>query len=299
MSYGSQRTKTMTITKPSTSEGAALDRQRQQCKVAVVTGASRGVGLDIARKLIAKGYRVIANSRQLTSSTLPENDSTHLVSGDIGKPNVAEQAVDAAIRKFGRIDLLVNNAGVFIAKPFTEYTVEDFRSVIETNLASFFHVSQSAVAQMRVQKTGHMVNITASMANQPFAGLPAALCSLSKGGLESVTRALAVEYAGDGIRFNAIAPGVVNTPMHSPAAHDFLRRLSPLGRMAEAEEVTEVVLYLESAHFINGEVVHLDGGRMPVDGSPPSKSEEETGDCNSSKRDGRCSQASTEIHRRN
>jgi NAD(P)-dependent dehydrogenase (short-subunit alcohol dehydrogenase family) len=223
MSYGSQRKKTMTITKPSTSEGPALDPQRQQCKVTVVTGASRGVGLDIARKLIAKGYRVIANSRQITSSTLPENDYTHLVSGDIGKPNVAEQAVDAAIRKFGRIDLLVNNARVFIAKP---YTVEDFRSVIETNLAGVFHVSQSAVAQMRAQKTGHVVNITASMANQPFAGLPAALCSLSKGGLESVTRALAIEYAGDGIRFNAIAPGVVNTPMHSPAAHDFLRRLT-------------------------------------------------------------------------
>jgi NAD(P)-dependent dehydrogenase (short-subunit alcohol dehydrogenase family) len=129
---------------------------------------------------------------------------------------------------------------------------------------------------MRAQKTGHVVNITASMTNRPFAGLPAALCSLRKGGLERVTRALAIEYAGDGIRFNAIAPGVVNTPMHSPAAHDFLRPLSPLGRMAKAEEVTEVVLYFESAHFINGEVVHLDGGRMPVDGSPPSKSEEET-----------------------
>ena len=248
----------MTITKSSTSEGTAPDPQ--ECKVAVVTGASRGIGLDLAKKLIAKGYRVIANSRHITSSTLPESDYMELVSGDIGKPNVAEQVVDAAIRKFGRIDLLVNNAGVFIAKPFTEYTVEDFRSVIETNLAGFFFVSQSAVAQMRAQKSGHVVNITASLANQPVAGLPAALCSLSKGGVESVTRALAIEYAVDGIRFNAIAPGVVNTPMHSPAAHDFLRRLSPLGRMAEAEEVTEVVLYLESAHFINGEVVHLDGG---------------------------------------
>ena len=173
---------------------------------------------------------------------------------------MAEQAVGAAIRKFGRIDLLVNNAGIFIPKPFTEYTVEDFRSVIETNLAGFFHVSQSAVAQMRAQKSGHVVNITASIANKPVAGLPAALCSLSKGGLESVTRALAIEYAGDGIRFNAIAPGVVNTSMHAAASYDSLRRLSPLGRMAVAREVTELVLYLESAHFINGEVVHLDGG---------------------------------------
>ena len=250
----------MTITKSSASEGAALDLRGQQCKVAVVTGASRGIGLDLAKKLIAKGYRVIANSRHITSGTLPENDYMQLVSGDIGKPSVAEQAVDAAIRKFGRIDLLVNNAGVLIPKPFTEYTVEDFRSVIETNLAGFFHASQFAVTRMRAQKSGHVVNITASIANQPVAGLPAALCSLSKGGLESVTRALAIEYAGDGIRFNAIAPGVVNTPMHSAAAHDSLRRLSPLGRMAEAEEVTEMVLYLESAHFINGEVVHLDGG---------------------------------------
>lgn len=251
---------TMMITKSSTSEGAALDPQGHQYKVAVVTGASRGIGLDLAKKLIAKGYRVIANSRHITSSILPENDYVQLASGDIGKPNVAQQAVDTAIRKFGRIDLLVNNAGVFIPKPFTEYTVEDFRSVIETNLAGFFHVSQFAVAQMRAQKSGHVINITASIANQPVAGLPTALCSLTKGGLESVTRALAIEYAGDGIRFNAIAPGVVNTPMHSPSAHDFLRGLSPLGRMGEAEEVTELVLYLESAQFINGEVVHLDGG---------------------------------------
>ena len=156
----------MTITKSSTPEGAALDPQGQQCKVAMVTGASRGIGLNLAKKLIANGYQVIANSRHITSSTLPENDFVQPVSGDIGKPNVAEQAVDAAIRNFGRIDLSVNNAGVFIPKPFTEYTVEDFRSVIETNLAGFFHVRQSAV-QMRAQKSGHVVNITASIANQP------------------------------------------------------------------------------------------------------------------------------------
>src|SRR5262249_41710360 len=157
-------------------------------------------------------------------------DYLQLVRGDIGNPNVAEQAVDTALRKFGRIDLLVNNAGVFIPKPFTEYTVEDFRSVIETNLAGFYHVSQSAVAQMRAQQSGHVVRLPAPSATQPVAGLPAALCSLTKGGLESVTRALAIEYAGDGIRFNAIAPGAVNTPMHSPSAHYFLRGLSPLGR---------------------------------------------------------------------
>jgi NAD(P)-dependent dehydrogenase (short-subunit alcohol dehydrogenase family) len=160
----------------------------------------------------------------------------------------------------GRVDLLVNNAGVFIPKPFTDYTSDDFRRMNETNLAGFFYVSQLAVAQMRLQKSGHVVNITASIANQPIAGLPASLANLTKGGLESVVRALAIEFAGEGIRFNAIAPGAVNTPMHSAEMHQFLGQLSPMKRMAEVDEAADLLFFLESAHFVNGEIVHLDGG---------------------------------------
>jgi len=244
---------------PSLSAGSTHNPASNLSKVAIVTGASRGIGLALAKKLIANGYRVIANSRNITS-TLQNTEALRLVDGDIGHKETAERVVDTAIQTFDRIDLVVNNAGVFVPRPFTDYTSDDFRIVTETNLAGFFYISQLAVAQMRRQKSGHVVNITASIANQPVAGLPAALASLTKGGLESVVRALAIEFAGEGIRFNAIAPGVVNTPMHSVDAHDFLKQLSPLTRLAEVAEVADLVLCLESAHFINGEVVHLDGG---------------------------------------
>jgi NAD(P)-dependent dehydrogenase (short-subunit alcohol dehydrogenase family) len=231
-----------------------------ESRVAVVTGASSGIGLALAKKLIANRYRVVANSRNIIAAgTLRRAHDLMLVDGDIRNPKTAERVVDAALQRFGRLDLLINNAGVFIPKPFTGYTPDDFRTVTETNLAGFFYVSQPAVAQMRVQKSGHVVNITASIANQPVAGLPATLASLTKGGLESVVRALAIEFAGEGIRFNAIAPGAVNTPMHSVESHDFLKQLSPQRRLAEVDEVADLVMYLESAPFINGEVVHLDG----------------------------------------
>jgi NAD(P)-dependent dehydrogenase (short-subunit alcohol dehydrogenase family) len=229
--------------------------------VAIVTGASSGIGLELAKKLLATGYRVVANSRNITSAgSLTGTDDLKLVDGDIGTPKSAEQVVGTAIQEFGRVDLLVNNAGIFIPKPFTDYTSDDFRRVSDTNLSGFFYVSQLAVAQMRLQNSGHVVNITASVASQPFAILPASLASLTKGGLESVIRALAIEFAAEGIRFNAIAPGVVNTPMHSAETHDFLKRLSPMNRLAEVEEVTDLLLFLESAHFVSGEVIHLDGG---------------------------------------
>jgi NAD(P)-dependent dehydrogenase (short-subunit alcohol dehydrogenase family) len=229
--------------------------------VAIVTGASSGIGLELAKKLLATGYRVVANSRNITSAgSLTGTDDLKLVDGDIGTPKSAEQVVGTAIQEFGRVDLLVNNAGIFIPKPFTDYTSDDFRRASDTNLSGFFYVSQLAVAQMRLQNSGHVVNITASVASQPFAILPASLASLTKGGLESVIRALAIEFAAEGIRFNAIAPGVVNTPMHSAETHDFLKRLSPMNRLAEVEEVTDLLLFLESAHFVSGEVIHLDGG---------------------------------------
>jgi NAD(P)-dependent dehydrogenase (short-subunit alcohol dehydrogenase family) len=176
------------------------------------------------------------------------------------KPETAQRVVAAAMRDFGHIDLLVNNAGVFIPKPFTEYLVEDFRRAVETNLSGFFYVSQLAVGQMRLRKCGHVVNISSSLVTQPVAGVAAGLLNLTKGGLESVTRALAIEFAREGIRFNTIAPGVVNTPMNPVEAHEFLRQLSPMDRLAEVGEVADLLLHLESARFINGEVIHLDGG---------------------------------------
>jgi NAD(P)-dependent dehydrogenase (short-subunit alcohol dehydrogenase family) len=192
--------------------------------------------------------------------TLTEASDLRLVDGDISLQETARRVVATAIQHFGRVDLLVNNAGVFIPKPFTEYTPEDFRISTETNLLGFFHVSQLAVSQMRLQKTGHVVNISTSLAGQPVAGVPATLASLTKGGLESVTRALAIEFAEDGIRFNAIAPGTVDTPMNPTEAHEFLKQLSPMKRLADVGEVADLLLYMEAASFLNGEVVHLDGG---------------------------------------
>jgi NAD(P)-dependent dehydrogenase (short-subunit alcohol dehydrogenase family) len=237
------------------------DASSKNSKVAIVTGASSGIGLEVAERLLATGYRVVANSRHLTSAmTLSETSNLKLVDGDISLQETAQRVVATAIQHFGSIDLLVNNAGIFIPKPFTEYTAEDFRMATATNLSGFFYVSQLAVSQMRLQKSGHVVNVTTSLVSQPVAGLPASLANLTKGGLESVTRALAMEFADGGIRFNTIAPGVVNTPMHPVGAHEFLKQLSPLKRLAEVGEVADLLLYLESASFLNGEVVHLDGG---------------------------------------
>jgi len=247
-----------TMEGPATS--AVLDSS-VRAKVAIVTGASRGIGRGIAERLLDTGYSVVANSRKITlAKALQPGDRLKLVDGDIGSHNVAKQVVDSAILNFGRIDLLVNNAGVFIPKPFTEYTPEDFRTANETNLWGFFYISQLAASQMRLQKSGHIVTITSSIVDQPVAGVTGSLVNLTKGGLESVTRALAIEFARDGVRFNAISPGVVNTPMHQVEAHEFLKQLSPLNRLAEVAEVVDLVQFLESAPFVNGEVIHLDGG---------------------------------------
>lgn len=246
---------------PFPSENLTHEAAAKNLKVAIVTGASSGIGLEITKRLIANGYRVVANSRQLTSAmTLQETSDLKLVDGDISFPDTAQRVVTAAVQHFGRVDLLVNNAGVFIPKPFVEYTPEDFRLATETNLAGFLFVSQLAVARMLLQKSGHVVNISTSFASQPVASLPASLANLTKGGLESATQSLAMEFADKGIRFNAIAPGVVNTPMHRPETHAFLKELSPLKRLAEVAEVADLLLYMESAEFLNGAVVHLDGG---------------------------------------
>jgi NAD(P)-dependent dehydrogenase (short-subunit alcohol dehydrogenase family) len=226
-------------------------------KVVVITGASQGIGAGLVRGFLDRGYRVVANSRSIKPNSSAE---VLTLAGDITDPAVAERVLGGAVGKFGRVDTLINNAGVFIAKPFTDYTEADFAGVLALNLGGFFHISQRAVRQMLAQGGGHIVNITTTLVNQPVKGVPSALASLTKGGLDAVTRSLAIEYADKGIRVNAVAPGVIKTPMHPPETHAFLAGLHPMKRMGEVREIVDAVLYLESAAFVTGETLHVDGG---------------------------------------
>jgi NAD(P)-dependent dehydrogenase (short-subunit alcohol dehydrogenase family) len=226
-------------------------------KVAIVTGASQGIGAGLVKGFLDRGYRVVANSRSIKPGASPE---LLQVAGDIGDEKTAKRVVGETLEKFGRIDTLVNNAGIFIPKPFTDYTAADFTNMISVNLAGFFHVTQLAVAQMLKQGGGHIVGITTSLVDQPFKGAPAALASLTKGGLNAVTKSLAIEYADRGIRVNAVSPGSTKTPMHPEKTHGFLATFQPMGRMGEIDEIVEAVLYLEGAGFVTGEVLHVDGG---------------------------------------
>jgi NAD(P)-dependent dehydrogenase (short-subunit alcohol dehydrogenase family) len=225
-------------------------------KVVVITGASRGIGAQLSKAYRHIGYQVIASSRSMRKSDDP---AILVIEGDITRPETAERILGMAAERFGRIDTLVNNAGVFIAKPFTEYSEKDFATMIAVNLAGFFHLSQKAAAWMLGMGSGHIVNITTTIAEQPVASLPAALAALTKGGLNAITRSLAIEYASH-VRVNAVSPGAIKTPMHSPEAHDFLSGLQPMGRMGEMQEVTDAVMYLEKAAFVTGEILHVDGG---------------------------------------
>jgi len=226
-------------------------------KVVVITGASQGIGAGLVQGFRDKGYQVVANSRSIQPSDSPD---VLIVAGDIADPAVAERVVAEAVAKFGRVDTLVNNAGVFVSKPFTEYTPDDFAKVLSVNLSGFFYITQQAVRQMLKHKSGHIVNVTTSLVRQPMKGVPAALASITKGGLDAVTRGLAIEYADQGIRINAVAPGIIRTPMHSPEMHRELAALHPIGRMGETGEVVDAILYLESAEFVTGETLHVDGG---------------------------------------
>src|SRR5215813_9328918 len=230
-------------------------------KTAIITGASQGIGAGLAQAFLKRGYNVVANSRHITKGNpFAVSPSLALVDGDIGDPSTAAKIVDTAVSKFGRIDVLINNAGVFISKPFTEYTTEDFNTLASTTLAGFLYVTQLAVKQMLRQKSGSIVNISTTLVDQPIAGVGAALQIMLKGGLNAVTGALAIEYANKGIRINTIAAGVINTPMHKPEAHDFLKRLQPVGRIGEVKEVVDAALFLTDATFTSGEVLHVDGG---------------------------------------
>jgi NAD(P)-dependent dehydrogenase (short-subunit alcohol dehydrogenase family) len=230
----------------------------QDRKVAIVTGASQGIGAGLVQAFLDRGYRVVANSRSIKASSSAD---ILAVAGDIADPQTAERVVSSAIERFGRIDTLVNNAGIFISKPFVDYTVEDYTNVISVNLNGFFHITQRAAAQMLKQGSGHIVSISTSLVDQPIAGVPAAMANLTKGGLNAVTRSLAIEFADKGVRVNIVSPGIIKTPMHAVETHAVLGTLHPMKRMGEIQEVVDAVLYLETANFVTGEVVHVDGGQ--------------------------------------
>lgn len=230
-------------------------------KTAIVTGASSGIGLGLAKALLSNGYRIVANARTLTeSAVLAAGESCFLVDGDVSQKEVGETLASTAIAQTGRIDLLVNNAGIFVPGNFHEYTEQQYRSIMGTNADGYFYVTQPAVRQMLQQKSGHVIAITTTLAVQPVAGLNAFGTYFSKGAINAVTKSLAIEYASSGIRFNAIGAGIIDTPMHKPENHNFLKGLHPIHRLGLVEEVIDAVLYLERAHFTTGEVLHVDGG---------------------------------------
>jgi NAD(P)-dependent dehydrogenase (short-subunit alcohol dehydrogenase family) len=231
-------------------------------KTAIVTGASQGIGAGVVRTFLDRGYNIVANSRNIRKSgDFVESDQLALVDGDIGESAVAAKIVEAVIQKFGSIDALVNNAGIFFTKSFTYYTAKDFKALSSTNLEGFLYVTQGVVRQMLAQNSGgSVVTITASLVANPIAGIAASVPMITKGGLEAVTRSLATEYAKEKIRFNAVAPGVVDTPLHKDNPKDFLRTLSPMGTIADVKDIVDAVVYLTEARQITGEVLHVDGG---------------------------------------
>jgi NAD(P)-dependent dehydrogenase (short-subunit alcohol dehydrogenase family) len=227
--------------------------------VAVITGASQGIGAGLVEGYRKLGYSVVANSRNISASDDPK---VLAVPGDIAQPGVGARIVEAALDRFGRIDTVVNNAGIFIPKSFTDYTDEDYDAVTGVNLRGFFEVSRAAVAAMLSREGGgHVVNISTSLVDQADSRVPAALASLTKGGLNAVTKALAIEYATRGIRSNAVALGVIRTPMHEPSTYEDLAKMYPFGRLGEIDDVVDAVLYLERAPFVTGEIMHVDGGQ--------------------------------------
>jgi len=238
-----------------------MSAARDTTRAAIVTGASSGIGLGITRALVERGYRVVANSRTIsTSKDLKPSADLVLVDGDIGTKETAMRVADAAVRHFDRIDLLVNNARIYVSKPFTEYTPEDFEQMIHTNVAGYFFVTQQVVARMRQRKSGHIVSISTVLTDQPLAGAPISLPVLTKSTIPAFSRALAMEYVADGIRVNTISPGVVDTPMHANDDHELLKKLHPIPRLVQISEIVDALFYLESAPMVNGENIRIDGG---------------------------------------
>jgi NAD(P)-dependent dehydrogenase (short-subunit alcohol dehydrogenase family) len=228
-------------------------------KTAIVTGAEQGIGAGIVEAFLKNGYNVAATSLHATK-TLAPSSSLVVFDGDIRNQETAVKTVEAAIKHFQTIDVLVNNAGIFLTKPFTEFTTEDFNALVGINLLGFLHMTQLAVKQMLKQKSGCVVTISAALADNPIAGSNASVSMITKGGLNTVTRHLAIEYAKEGIRFNAVAPGVVETPLHEKDPKEILFALQPMGRIASVKDITDAVLYLAGASQVTGEVLHVDGG---------------------------------------
>jgi NAD(P)-dependent dehydrogenase (short-subunit alcohol dehydrogenase family) len=227
-------------------------------KVVVVTGASQGIGAAVVQAFRDLDYRVVATSRSIKPSTDPD---ILTVAGDIANPETAQAVIREAVARFGRIDTLVNNAGIFVAKPFTDYTPADYANVLAINMGGFFYISQLAIAEMEKQGSGHIVTITTSLVDHAIEGVPSVLASLTKGGLNAATKSLAIEYAKRGIRVNAVSPGIIKTPMHGVETHEALGRLHPVGHMGEVSDVVQAIVYLDSAGFVTGEILHVDGGQ--------------------------------------
>jgi NAD(P)-dependent dehydrogenase (short-subunit alcohol dehydrogenase family) len=226
-------------------------------RVVIVTGASQGIGAGLVAGYRKLGFRVVATSRSVGAS---RDEQVLAIAGDIRDHTTAHKVVAAAKERFGRVDTLVNNAGIFVAKPFVEYTQDDFDAVTGTNVTGAFHMTQAVLAELLAQRSGHIVNVSAALVDQPLAAVPAGLAALTKGGLNALTTSLAIEVAKRGVRVNAVAPGIVKTPMHAPATYEFLAKLQPVERMGEVQEIVDAVLYLESASFVTGEILHVDGG---------------------------------------
>jgi NAD(P)-dependent dehydrogenase (short-subunit alcohol dehydrogenase family) len=235
---------------------------RNNPKTVIVTGASQGIGAAIVQAFLALGYNVVGTARKATKSKqLPASDRLGLLDGDIGQFETAQKVTALALEKFGSIDAVVANAGIFVVKPFTEYTADDFRALVSTNLAGFIYITQLAVKQMQAQKTGgSVVSITASLVDNPIAGEPASLSMITKGGLNAATQSLAMEYAKERIRFNAVAPGVVDSPLHAKDSKDSLKTQTPMGTISTVEDIASAVVYLTEARQVTGEVLHMDGG---------------------------------------
>ena len=230
-------------------------------RIAIVTGASSGIGLGITQALLERGYGVVANSRTISQSKdLRPSANILLVDGDIGKKEIAIKVVDVAVKHFRRIDLLVNNAGIYISKPFTEYTPVEFEAMIHTNIAGYFFVTQQVVDRMRKQKFGHIVSISTMLTDQPLAGALISLPVITKATIPAFSRALAMECVADGIRLNTISPGIVDTPMNANEDHEFLKKLHPIPRLVHVSEIVDALFYLESASMVNGENIRIDGG---------------------------------------
>ncbi|WP_317847323.1 SDR family NAD(P)-dependent oxidoreductase [Pseudomonas sp. HTZ2] len=227
-------------------------------KVVIVTGASQGIGAGVVKGFRERDWQVVATSRSIQPSSDPD---ILTIAGDIADPQTAERVVGEAIARFGRIDTLVNNAGIFVAKPFTHYTHADYAQVVATNMSGFFYITQQAMVEMEKQGRGHVVSITTSLVDHAIDGVPSVLASLTKGGINAATRSLAIEYAKRGIRVNAVSPGIIRTPMHAAETHEALGKLHPVGHMGGIDDIVQAILYLEGAGFVTGEILHVDGGQ--------------------------------------